>query len=190
MANESAMLYSILSSAIPFSSRLQSFPATGSFPMCQLFASGGQSVGTLASASVLPMNIQGWFRIDWFDLFAVQGTLKCLLQHQDLKASILQCSSFFMVQLSHPYPTTGNTNSCLIKIQIFVSKNDVLVFFLIHCLVLLYLSFQGASLLISWLQSSSAVILEPKKTKFVTASTFPPSIYHKVMGLGAVIFVC
>ena len=70
----------ISSSVIPFSSCPQSFPALDSFPMCQLFASGGQSVGTLASASVLPMNIQGWFRIDWFDLFAVQGTLKSLLQ--------------------------------------------------------------------------------------------------------------
>ena len=94
-----------------------------------------------------------------------------------------------MVQLSHPYPTTGNTGSCLIKIQILFSKNDVFVFFLIHCLVLSYLSFQGASLLISRLQSSSAVILEPKKTKFVTAYTFPLSICHKVMGLDAMIFV-
>ena len=70
----------------------------------------GQNIGTSASASVLPMNIQGpFFRIDWFDLFDVQGTLKSLLQHHSLKASILQCSAFFMVQLSHPYMTTGKT---------------------------------------------------------------------------------
>ena len=92
----------ISSSAIPFSSCLQFFPASKSFPKSGLFGSGGQSVGTLASASVLLMNIQGWFPLDWFDLSAVQGTLKSLLQHQSLKASILWCSAFFMVQLSHP----------------------------------------------------------------------------------------
>ena len=91
-------------SVIPFSSRLQSFPATGSFPVSQLFESGGQSIG--ASVSVLPMNIQGYsFRIDWLDLLAVQGTLKSLLQHHSSKASILCCSGFFMVQLTsiHDY---------------------------------------------------------------------------------------
>ena len=72
--------------------------------MSQLFTSGGQSIGASASASVLPMNIQ-----DWFDLLAVQGTLKSLLQHHSSKASILLCSAFFMVQLSHPYMTTGKT---------------------------------------------------------------------------------
>ena len=78
---------------------LQSFPASGSLPMSQLFASGGQSVGTSASASVLPMNIQGWFsfRINWFDLLAVQGTLKRILQHHNSKASILWHSAFFMI---------------------------------------------------------------------------------------------
>ena len=99
----------ILSSVVPFSSCLQSFPASGSFPMNQLFASGGQNTGASASASVLPMNIQDWFffRIDCFYLFAVQGTLKSLLQHHSSKASIHHHPAFFMVQLSHPYMTTG-----------------------------------------------------------------------------------
>ena len=100
----------ISSSVIPISSCSQSFPASGSFPMSQIFASGGQSVGVSASTSVLPMNIQVIsFRIDWFDLIAVQGTLKSLLQHHSSKASILQCSTFFVVQLSHPCMTSGNT---------------------------------------------------------------------------------
>ena len=84
--------------AIPFSSYLQSFPASGSFQMSQFFTSRGQSIGASASASVLPMNIQGWisFRMDWLDLLAVQGTLKSLLQHHSSKASILRPSAFFM----------------------------------------------------------------------------------------------
>ena len=92
----------ILSSVAPFSSCPQSFPVSGSFPMSQLFASGGQSTGASASTSVLPMIIQSWFPlgIDWFELLAVQGTLKSLLQHHNLKASILRHSAFFMVQLS------------------------------------------------------------------------------------------
>ena len=99
----------ISSSVIPFSC-LQSFPASGSFPMSQFFASGDQSIEASASASVLPMNIGLIsFRIDWLDLLAVQGTLKILLQHHSSKASILRCSAFFMVQLSHPYITTGKT---------------------------------------------------------------------------------
>ena len=99
----------ISSSGIPFSSHLQSFPASGSFQMSQFFLSSGQSIGTSASASVHPMNIQLIsFRIDWFDL-AVQGTLKSLFQHHSKKESILLCSPFFMAQLSHPYMTTGKT---------------------------------------------------------------------------------
>ena len=85
-----------------------SFPASGSFPMSQFFTSGGQNIGVSASASILPMNIQMIsFRIDWLDLLAVQGTLKSLLQHHSSKASILLHSAFFIVQLSHPYMTTG-----------------------------------------------------------------------------------
>ena len=102
----------ILSSVIPFSSRLQSFLASGSFPMSQFFTSGGQSIGVSASASVLPMNIGLIsFRMDWLDLLAVQGTLKSLLQHHSSKASILWHSAFSTVQLSHPYVTTGKTRA-------------------------------------------------------------------------------
>ena len=96
----------------PFSSCTQSFPASESFPMTQLFASGGQSIGVSAAASVLPVNIQDWFpKIDWVDLLAVQVTCKSLLQHCSSKASILQYLAFFMVQPSHPYRTTGKNNS-------------------------------------------------------------------------------
>ena len=98
----------ISSSVVPFSSHLQSFPASGSFQMSQFFTSGGQSFGVSPSASVLVS-----FRMDWLDLLAVQGALKSLLQHHSSKASILQCSAFFIVQLSHPYITTGKKNPYL-----------------------------------------------------------------------------
>ena len=100
----------ISSSVVSFSSCPQSFPASGSFQMSQLFTLGGQSTGVSASTSVLPMN-PGLisFRTDWLDLLAVQGTLKSLLQHHSSKASIPRCSAFFTVQLSHPYMTTGKT---------------------------------------------------------------------------------
>ena len=86
----------------------------GSFPVSQPFASCGQSVGASALTSVLPMEYSGLtsFRINWFDLLVVQGTLKSLLQHHSSKASILRCSAFFMVQLSHTYMTTGKTIPC------------------------------------------------------------------------------
>ena len=103
----------ISSSVILFSPQLQSFPASGSFPMSQFFPSGGQSIGVAASASVLP--IQEFrlisFRTDWLDLFEVQGKLKSLLQYHSSKASILWCSAFFIVQLSHSCMTTGETIS-------------------------------------------------------------------------------
>ena len=100
----------ISSSVIPFSSQPQSFPASGSFLMNQFFPLGGQSIGVSASTSVLPMNTPLGlisFRRDLLDLLTVQGTLKSLLQHHSSKTSILQCSAFFIVQLSHPYMTTG-----------------------------------------------------------------------------------
>ena len=135
----------ISSSIIPFSSCFQSCPVSGSFPMSQYFPSDGQSIG--ASASVLPMNIQDWFRIDWFDLLAVQGTLKNLLQHHSSKASILQCLAFFLVQLSHPYMTTGK--SIALTRWTFVGK----VMFLLNMLSRLVITFLPRSkhLLISWL---------------------------------------
>ena len=100
----------ILSSVIPFSSCLQSFPASGSFPRSQLFTSGGQSIGVSASTSVPSNEHPGLiFRMDWLDLLAVQGTLKSLLQHHSSKASILWPLAFFILQLSHPYMTPGKT---------------------------------------------------------------------------------
>ena len=99
-------------SVTPFSPCPQYFPASGSFPASWLFTSGGQIIGASASASVLPtFRVLISFRIDWFDLLPVQGTLKCILQHHSLKVSILWCSAFFMVWLSHPYMTTGKNHS-------------------------------------------------------------------------------
>ena len=100
----------ISSSVIPFSSHLQSFPASGPFQMNQFFASGSQSIGVSASASVLPMNIQDWFPLGLTGWISLKSKwLSSLLQHHSSKASILQCSAFFIVQLSHPYMTTGKT---------------------------------------------------------------------------------
>ena len=104
----------ISSSVVPFSSHPQSFPASGSFQMSQFFTSGGLSVGVSASPSVLPMNIQDWFPLRltrWISLQS-KGILRSLLQHHSSKASILRCSAFFIVQLSHPYMTTGKTIAC------------------------------------------------------------------------------
>ena len=98
----------ISSSVVPFSSHLQSFPASWSFPMSKFFASGGQNIGVSASASVLLMNIQDWFPLGWtgWILLAVQGTLKSLLQHHSSKASVLRPSAFFIV------PTLTSTHYC------------------------------------------------------------------------------
>ena len=169
----------IFSSAVPFSSYLQSFPASGSFQMNQFFASGDQSIGVSASASALPMNIQDWFPLgltDWFDLLAVRGILKSLLQHNSSKASILWCSAFVIVQLSHAYMTTGKIIA-LIR-WTFVGKVMSVLFNILSTLVTTVLS-RSKCLLISWLQSPSTVILELKKIKSLTVS---PSIYHEVLG--------
>ena len=126
------------------------------------------------------------FRMDWFDLLAVQGILKSLLQHHSSKASILQHSAFFIVQVSHPYMTTGKTIA--LTIWTIIGKVMSLLFNMPSRFVLAFLSW-SKHLLISWLQSPSTVILNPKKIKFVTASTFPPSICHEVIELDAMIFV-
>ena len=110
----------ISSSVVHFSSCLQSFPESGSFPMSQFFTSGSQSIGVSASASVLPMNIQGWLLLGLVWCLVVQRTLKCLLQHHSSKASIFPHSAFFMVQDSHPYMTTGKTIA--LTIGTFASK--------------------------------------------------------------------
>ena len=116
------------------------------------------------------------FKIDWFNLFAVQETLKSLLQHHNWKASVLQRSAFFMVQLSQLYTTTGKTIA--LTRWTFVSKVMSLLFNSMSRLVIAFLP-RSRCLLISWLQSPSAVILEPKKRKSVTASTFSPFICMK-----------
>ena len=144
------------SSVIPFSSCPQSVPASGYFPMSHLFTWGGQSIVVSASAAVLPMNTQD-FRMNWLDLPEVQGTLKSLLQHHSSKASILQHSAFFTVQLLHPYMNTGKTIA-LIR-WTFVCKVMSLLFNMLSRLVITFLP-RNKHLLISWLQSPSAVILE------------------------------
>ena len=113
------------------------------------------------------------FRIGWFDLLAVQGTLKSLLQHHSSKASVLQDSVFFMIQLSHPYMTTGKTIA--LTRWIFVGKVISLLFNMLSRLVIAFLP-RSKCLLISWLQSPSAVTLKPKKIKSVTVSILSPSI--------------
>ena len=124
------------------------------------------------------------FRMDWLDLLAVQGTLKSLLQHHSSKASILWCSAFFTVQLSHPYITTGKTIA--LTRQTFVGKVMSLLFNMLSRLVIAFLP-RSKHRLISWLQSLSAVILELKTIKSVTVSTVSPSICHEVMGPDAMI---
>ena len=156
--------------------------------MSQFFTSGGQNIGVSASASVLPMTISGLisFTVDWLYFLAVQGTLKSLLQHHSSKLSILQCSAFFIVQLSHPYMTTGNTIS--LTRQTFVGKVMSLLFNMLSRLVKAFLP-RSKHLLISWLQSPFAVILEPKKIKSVTVSSDASFNYHELMALDAMILV-
>ena len=122
-------------------------------------------------------------RIDWFDLLAVQGTLKSLLQYHSSKSSILQCSAFFIVQLSHPYMTIGKTIA--LTRQTFIGKVTSLLFNMLSRLVITLLP-RSKCLLVSWLQSPPAMILEPPKIKSDTVS---PSISHEVVGLDAMILV-
>ena len=120
------------------------------------------------------------FRMDCLDLLAVQGTLKSLLQHHSSKASILWCLAFFVVQLSHTYMTTGKTIA--LTRRTFVDKVMSLLFNMLSRLIVTVLP-RSKCLLISWLQSPSAVILQPRKIKSATVSTVSPSICHEVMGL-------
>ena len=115
------------------------------------------------------------FRMDWLDLLAVKGTLKSLLQNHSSKTSILQCSAFFIVQLSHPYMTSGKTIA--LTRQTFVGKAMSLLFNMLSRLVITFLP-RSKHLFISWLQSPSAVILEPKKIKSASVSTVYPFISH------------
>ena len=124
--------------------------------------------------------------MDWLDLLAVQGTLKSLLQHHSSKSSILQCSASFTVQLSYPYMTTGKT--IVLTRRTFVGKVMSLLLNVLSRLVITFLP-RSKSLLISWLQSPSAVILEPPKIKSDAVPTVSPSISHEVMGPDAMILV-
>ena len=138
MSIESVMHPTISSSVIPFSSHLQSFPASGSFLMSQFFASDGQSMSF--SFSINPSNDHSGltsFMMDWFDILAVQRTLKSLLQHHSSKASILWCSAFFIVQLSHPYMTIGKT--IVLTRWTFVGKVMPLLFNMLSSLVIAFL---------------------------------------------------
>ena len=164
-------------SAVIFSFCLQSFPASGSFPMSLLFASGGQSVVASALTSVLPMNIQGWFHL------GLTGLSSLLSRNSEesspapyFKSINSQCALFFMVQFSHLYMTTGKTIA--LTRQTFVGKVLSLLFNTLSRFVIAFLP-RNKRLLISWLQSPSSVILDLKKRKSVTASTSSPSLCHE-----------
>ena len=174
---------------MPSNHFIHSFPLLTTFNLSQhqglfqwqFFTPRGQSIGVSASNEY-----SGWisFRIDWLDLLAGQGTLKSLLQYHSSKASILHCSAFFIVQLSHPFITTKETTALTRWILLVMS----LLSNMPSRLVITFLP-RSKWLLISWLQSQSAVILEPKKIKSVTVSTVSPSIVHEVMGPDAMILV-
>ena len=156
--------------------------------MSQFFASGGQNIGSfsfnISSSNEHPRLIS--FRMDWLDLLALQRTLKSLLQHHSSKASILRNSAFFIVQLPHPYMTTGKTIG--LTRRTFVGKVMSLLFNMLSRLVITFLP-RSKCLLISWLQSPSIVILEPRKIKSATVSTVSSSICYEVMGPDAMIFL-
>ena len=156
--------------------------------MSQLFTSGGPKYRSF-SFNIHPSNEHSGlvsFRMDWFDLLAVQGTLRSLLQYHSSKESVLQLSAFFIVQLSHPYTTTGKTIA--LTRWTFVGKVMSLFFNMLSRLVFTFLP-RSKRLLISWLQSPSAVILEPRKIKSATVSTVSPSICYEVMGPDAMMLV-
>ena len=177
--------YSLLSPSPP---ALNLSQHQGLFQMSQHSASGGQSIGVLGSNISPSREHPGLnsFRMRWLDLFAVQGTLKSLLQHHSSKLSILWHLAFFTVRLSHPYMTTGKTIA--LTRWTFVGKVMSLPFTMLSGLVITFLP-RSKCLLISWLQSPSAVILEPIKIKTATLSTVSPSICHKVLGPDAMILI-
>ena len=174
--------YPTISSSVVPSSHLQSFPASGTFQMSQFFASGGQSIGVSASASVLPMNTQNW-SLGWTGWISLQSKRLSIVfsnttvqKHQFFSFFFfLRCSAFFTVQLSHPYMTTGKTIA--LTGWTFVGKVMSLLLNMLSRVVITFLQ-RSKRLLISWLLSPSAVILEPPKIKSVTISTVSPSIYH------------
>ena len=170
----------ISSSVVPFSSYLQSFPASGCFPISQFFATGGQSIGVSASASVLPMNIQDWFPLGLTALISLLSKgLSRVFTHTVQKQPVIRSSAFCMFQLSHPYMTTGQTID--LTRWTFVGKVMSLLFNMLSRFVITFLP-RSKRLLIPWLQSPSTVILEPKKIQPVPVSIVSPSVCHEVMG--------
>ena len=149
--------------------------------MSWLFTSNDQNTEASASASVFPTSIQGWFPLRLAGLFSLisKGLFRSLLQHHSLKASILWPSAFFTVHLSQPYVITRKTIT--LTIQTLVGRVMSLLFNALSRFLVTFLP-RNNHLQISWLLSPSAVILEPKKRKFVTTSAFSPSICHEVMG--------
>ena len=168
-----------ISSSVTFSFYLQSFPAPGPFPMRPFL----HQVAKVLELLLQHESCQWVFR---FDLLTVQGALKSSLLHFSSKASFLQCSAFFMIQLSHKYMTTRTTVA--LTIQTFVGKVMSLLFNMLSMFIIAFLP-RSNHLLISWFQSPSTVILEPKKRKSIIASTFSPSICYEVMGVDTMIYV-
>ena len=174
---------------ILFSSHFQSFPASGSFQMRMLFVSGGQSIGVSASASVLPMNIQDWFPLRLTGVISLQSKgLSRVFSNTTVQKHqwMLWCSALFRVQIWHQHMTTGKIIA--LTRWIFVSKIEFLLFNMLSRLVIAFHP-RSKHLLISCLQSPSAMILKPRKVKSSTVSIVSPSICHEVMGLDAMILV-
>ena len=154
--------------------------------MNQFFTSGGQNIAVSASASVLPMNIQDWFSLGLTGLILQSKGLSRVFFKPQFRSINFWCLAFFMAQLSHPYMNTGKTKA--LTRWTFVGKVMSLLFNMLFRLVLTFLP-RSKRLLIAWLQSPSAVILEPPKIKSYIVSTVSPSISHEVMGPYAMILV-
>ena len=169
---------------IPFSSCPQSFPASGSFPMSRLFASGGQSIGASFSTSAFSMNIQGWFPLGLTCLILLsKGLSKSLLQHHSSKALILLCSAFFMVQLSHPYMTTGKTIA--LTIWTFLGKLMSLLFNTLFRFVIAFLPRASFNFMAAVIFHSNSGTQENE----ICHCFFFPIYCHEVMGPDAMIFI-
>ena len=174
----------ISSSLAPISACPQSFATSGSFPVSLIFPSGSQSTGASALASIHPMIIQGWFPLGLTGLVFLLSKGLSRVSPAEFESISSLVLSFLYVQLSHPNMTTGKTTA--LTLWTFVSKVMSLLFSILSRFVITFLP-RSKHLLISWLQSPSAVILEPKKIKSVTASTFSPYICHEGMGPDAMI---
>ena len=174
-------------SIVPFSSCLQSFPTSGSFQMSQLFASGGQNIGVSASTSVLPMNTQDWSPLGWTGWISLQskGRSRVFSKPQFKNINYLTLSFLYSPTITSIHDYCKNHS---LTRRTFVGKVMSLLFNMLSRLVITFLP-RSKHLLISWLQSPSAVILEPPKIKSATVSSVSPSICHEVMGPDAMILV-